>query len=901
MFRLFMKICWWTNYPTVNQTAIVNALRRQGADVVVCYFCHYDSYRKSLGWKEPQLGFGEFFARSISSARSQIEDFDDRVQMVPSFFNLTSWRVLIWSILHKRPWFAVTEASSGSKLTAPLQWIFSRLANRYAMRIFCIGNRALSQYARNGVASELLMPFAYATEVNVEKKSHNGDVCFVYSGALTKRKAVDLLAKAFERVREKVPNAKLKIVGDGVCRHYFESLDNVDMVGAVSPEAVPFAIADGDVIILPSRYDAWGVALVEGAALAMAMIASDKVGASELIENDKNGYIFKAGDVDGLTEAMMKYALDPVLAHKHGEAAKVAAIAANPDNLAATLIEGLSNTYTGAFDSLSQDGVGKMPKIEGGPKPIVGMVVADFWEEHCTECGAPQCYKTCQRFALAPNGRCKRFAHGIRKAYDADGKMGWEVEFLPWGKLELLFHGKATTARMAESIVSWAESRGALARRLESSISGFLPSGRTPCGILRSLRWRYVKKHSQISCAPNLWVIDCSAEAATTLLCEVRSVDGKVLFAQNISVPTAPISISVKLPLPFVEEGALFRIFTPNGEGTKKIWFMRNALVRTSTAANTVKCVAWDLDDTLWSGTLSEDGLEGLKLKNEVVDVIKALDARGIVNSICSKNDETAALDALRHFGIEEYFVFPQISWGCKSAALLKLLKEMNISQNALAFIDDRSENRCEVRERLPMVRVFKETDASALLSLPYFKPAENGSGSSRRISYREEMTRREEEKTFAGNTAAFLENSNIKLSYFDLASASNAEFKRCCELIGRANQLTMTGHRYSEEECRTLLTAPNTKGWGISCSDRYGVYGIIGVAIVSKHNDKWQIIEFVMSCRIAGKGCEIKALEWIRNILGGKPLAFNIVDTGLNRPLREAIAPLINQQKKDK
>jgi methoxymalonate biosynthesis protein len=54
-----------------------------------------------------------------------------------------------------------------------------------------------------------------------------------------------------------------------------------------------------------------------------------------------------------------------------------------------------------------------------------------------------------------------------------------------------------------------------------------------------------------------------------------------------------------------------------------------------------VKCLVWDLDNTLWQGTLLED--PDVKLSDEIRDVIVALDSRGILQSIASKNDDDLA------------------------------------------------------------------------------------------------------------------------------------------------------------------------------------------------------------------------------------------------------------------
>ena len=59
--------------------------------------------------------------------------------------------------------------------------------------------------------------------------------------------------------------------------------------------------------------------------------------------------------------------------------------------------------------------------------------------------------------------------------------------------------------------------------------------------------------------------------------------------------------------------------------------------------------VVWDLDDTFWAGTLSEGGG---RVKTENVAILRALVDRGIMNSICSKNDFDAAKARLQKIGV---------------------------------------------------------------------------------------------------------------------------------------------------------------------------------------------------------------------------------------------------------
>jgi len=82
----------------------------------------------------------------------------------------------------------------------------------------------------------------------------------------------------------------------------------------------------------------------------------------------------------------------------------------------------------------------------------------------------------------------------------------------------------------------------------------------------------------------------------------------------------------------------------------------------------TIKCVVWDLDHTLWDGILLEN--EDVRLHENVAEIIKTLDNRGILQSIASKNDAQTAMKKLEQLGLAEYFLYPQINWNAKSSSV---------------------------------------------------------------------------------------------------------------------------------------------------------------------------------------------------------------------------------------
>ena len=73
-----------------------------------------------------------------------------------------------------------------------------------------------------------------------------------------------------------------------------------------------------------------------------------------------------------------------------------------------------------------------------------------------------------------------------------------------------------------------------------------------------------------------------------------------------------------------------------------------------------IRLVVWDLDDTFWRGTLMEGGAQFVIGHKAIV---KALAAREILSSICSKNDVEHVLATLEPTGLLDYFVFPQVDW----------------------------------------------------------------------------------------------------------------------------------------------------------------------------------------------------------------------------------------------
>ena len=505
----------------------------------------------------------------------------------------------------------------------------------------------------------------------------------------------------------------------------------------------------------------------------------------------------------------------------------------------------------------------------------------DFWEEHCVECGAPACYKTCEKFSKAPGGICRRFRNGIEGAKSCDENSAFMVDFLPWGKLEMYWQGRMASHR-AVSIARH------VSRFLEPLFVRLISSR-----FFRAIRRRITSKIGRIDVMPSKWCITCRAEKPTELLLCVADSQNQEVLVRRLGVIAGVNSFVIELPQ--IAPPSYFRISSINGTDGNIVFTQCEVIFESSLTekislepAQYVKCVAWDLDNTLWDGIAAEVGESGIKIRENVLRVIKQLDGRGILNTVCSKNDYSYAWKILERAGISEYFVFPRINWNPKSENLKRIAKDINIGLNTFAFVDDSFHERGEVKENLPCVRVFSESDVENLLNLPFFNPPVSTESAGRRQSYLLEMARRRDEDAHEGSHEDFLKRCAIEISC--LECADDAVLKRSWELVNRTNQLTLAAHRYSEEDFRLLVH--NSDAYALKCKDKYGDYGIVGFISFAEDAKAVKVREFVMSCRVAKKLCEQSVLlhfadRW--KAQGKCSMLAEVVETGRNGALVSA------------
>ena len=248
-----------------------------------------------------------------------------------------------------------------------------------------------------------------------------------------------------------------------------------------------------------------------------------------------------------------------------------------------------------------------------------------------------------------------------------------------------------------------------------------------------------------------------------------------------------------------------------------------------------VKLVIWDLDDTLWRGTLA-DG-DNVPLFADRARLIRDLNDRGVVNSICSKNDHASAEAQLRQLGLWDAFVFPHIAFTPKPEAIRQIIADMQLRAANVLFIDDKIHTLEGARAALPEIQILDATAPDADRVLARILALQPVGASSRLAKYRQLEARARDRAAIGGSDEAFLRGCAIQACAPFLMD--NLDFApRIAELINRSNQLNYTASRVDETElAAAIIDVVRYDSWSIFAWDKYCDHGLVGFAMVDRQN----------------------------------------------------------------
>jgi FkbH-like protein len=290
-----------------------------------------------------------------------------------------------------------------------------------------------------------------------------------------------------------------------------------------------------------------------------------------------------------------------------------------------------------------------------------------------------------------------------------------------------------------------------------------------------------------------------------------------------------------------------------------------------------IRCVAVDLDGTLWPGEIGDDAFSfddpGLTVPlmygrfGGLQQALRILRGRGILLAVVSKNDRATVLAKWRkervplglgvapeeteHYLGPEDFVALKIGWERKSEQIRALAGELGVALAEIAFIDDHPVEREEVRRALPEVLVLGDDMRrvrEVLLSSPRFQVLEaSAEARARSETTRARLLREEAARATGGDHRAFLASLGVRCRV--RRERDGARAARISELLRRTNQFNTTGERLGAAEVEARIARPGAAVLSMEVADRFAAYGLVGVALV----EAGEVTCFALSCRVIG------------------------------------------------
>lgn len=315
----------------------------------------------------------------------------------------------------------------------------------------------------------------------------------------------------------------------------------------------------------------------------------------------------------------------------------------------------------------------------------------------------------------------------------------------------------------------------------------------------------------------------------------------------------------------------------------------------------TKKLLVLDLDDTLWGGTIGDDGLDGIALgpghggRGEAFTVWQAylaqLAARGVVLAVCSKNDEAIAASGFAHacavLRREDFAAFV-CNWDDKVSNLRRIAEDLNLGLSAMVFVDDNPAERALVLQTLPEVSVVDiGTDPTLFIDR-----LEAGHWFDLQSTTAEDLGR--SQAYTARNLALQAQDQAVDMpSYLAglqmrgrAVPAVPADLPRLAQMELKTNQFNLTSRRWSQSQLAQALDDPHRLVMALHLSDRFGDHGLVSSLVAVREGDVMRIDSWLLSCRVFGRTAEpfmLAELARIARAMGAAAIEGEYIATARN------------------
>lgn len=319
----------WMNMPSFHQEGLFKALdESKELDLRIVFAGEGSADRLILGWIPPARDYPHRFLSkqfTILDAVRVAWRERKRLHIVNGIWAEPSFAAALCVLALAGGRFIVyAEAPDPRKKTSLLRRTVRRLFGgwlaRRAFGMLPVSSLGEQFYTQLGFDPSRTYLFGYFLE---KSESPNFDQSaaaslkateVVFVGQLIYRKGVDLLIEALKPLISRYPDLFLTVIGSGnetnSLREQSRMLqisDRVAFEGTVSSDLIQSRIKTAAVLVLPSRWDGWGVVVNEALSVGVPVIVSDQCGAADLVSKGINGYVFTSGDMKGLRACLSTF------------------------------------------------------------------------------------------------------------------------------------------------------------------------------------------------------------------------------------------------------------------------------------------------------------------------------------------------------------------------------------------------------------------------------------------------------------------------------------------------------------------------------------------------------------------------------------------------------------------
>lgn len=355
---------------------------------------------------------------------------------------------------------------------------------------------------------------------------------------------------------------------------------------------------------------------------------------------------------------------------------------------------------------------------------------------------------------------------------------------------------------------------------------------------------------------------DIKSILANILECSVENITDDILLTElgfdSLKFISTVVEIESKYGIEVLDSDLLFDNF-------KNVVSIFETLQKYSeNELKIYKCVITDCDEVLWRGISGESGYDSAYADdstNGFCMFLHNLRKNGILLAICSRNEQQNIEDLLDSTLISsDDFAIIEADVADKADAISSILCEFGFSADNAVYIDDSDAELEYVKNRISELTVIKADycDNFTEKLTTIFSSLPESDAIDRTAKFREQKDREKARK----QTSSPKEYNQILETITICTNAIQQDISRLAELSQRANRFNLTGEKYTENKIVNMLRDRSYSIYKLCAEDKFGDMGLVAMAVV---HDK--VLEnFIMSCRVFGRGFEEELLEKIKS-----------------------------------